>query len=237
MREEPTLFFRRLLAVITLAIGVWGHTADLRAAPVVASTASTDAVAQGIQTLYQRIETLKIDFVQETKLNLLGKTISKTGEMLLKRPGQFWIHYRTPPVKTYISNGKTLWVVLPEEQEVYQKSLKEGEIDEQAKIFLEGLGNLTQSFLVSPLSKEQKKEAMLSSEAGMTYLQLIPMTDSDFFSWLALAVDASYTVREMTIFNRSDNISHYRFLSLETHVPVEDGKFTLPAELKPWIKK
>lgn len=234
-----SLLFAPLLSVpMTLEASPTAQSSQNEASsgPALVPVALSNTVDK-IQTLYQKTETLKVSFTQATKLDLLGQTISKSGEMLLKRPGRFVIRYTSAPQKTYWSNGKTLWIYLPNEKEVYQQSLKQGEIDEQAKIFLEGLGNLSQSFLVSALSKEQKTEAMLSNSAGFTYLQLLPIEESAFFIWLAIAVDDGGRVRELTIFNTSNNVSHYRFQAFEINQAMDDTLFSLPAELKPLVKK
>lgn len=198
---------------------------------VAASTAAfakaeVETVASGVQSLYRGISTLSFDFVQETKLELLDKKVEKRGQMHFKRPGKFVIHYATPPLKDYLSNGSRLWIILPAEGKVYEESLKKGELDEQAKLFLDGLGDLQESFVVSPLPERQMQAAMFSPGADRAYLQLISKKDSAFFAWIALGVDpVSYRVVEMTLFNRSQNVSHYVFSNFKVNMPLADEMF------------
>lgn len=185
-----------------------------------------DSVSRGIQSVYQEIQSLRAQFVQETKLELLGKTMVKRGEMLLARPGKFRIRYTTPPLKEYISDGRRLWIYAPEENLVQETVLDKASIDAQAKVFLDGLGHLTEAFLVSPLSREQGKQAMFAMQKSQVYLQLIPREESSFYEWVALAVDPStYLVQELTIVNRSRNISHYRFEQIEKNPALADSQF------------
>lgn len=180
----------------------------------------------GVQSAYQAITTLRLRFVQTTQLELLGKNMVKHGEMLLARPGKFRIRYTTPPLKEYISDGRRLWIYAPEENLVQETVLDKASIDAQAKVFLDGLGHLTEAFLVSPLSREQGKQAMFAMQKSQVYLQLIPREESSFYEWVALAVDPStYLVRELTIVNRSKNVSHYRFEQIEKNPALADSQF------------
>ena len=231
--------FRCLLLVFSL-ISLIGALALLPVAGSASVTVapSLTAVTEGIESLYRSITTLRMTFVQETSLELLGRAVRKSGEMGFKRPGKFFIHYTTPPLKEYISNGEKLWVVLPDEAAVYQTAVKKGEIDEQARIFLDGLGNLKQSFLVSVLTDEQRSAARFQAGDSQVHLQLIPMADSPFFIWIALAVDPkTYMVQEMTLFNQSQNVSHYVFSATTVNPALDEDKFVLTPQQAALVKK
>ncbi len=195
-------------------------------------------VSAGIESVYQGIQTLKLNFVQETRLGTLSRTVVKRGEMGFARPGKFFIRYATPPLKNYISDGKLLWVHFPEEQTVYETPLAKDSIDERAKLFLDGLGNLNGTFIVSALPDPQVDEALFSRDPQLVYLQLIPRQDSPFMEWLAIAVDRErFLVREMTVANKAENLSHYRFSELQMNVPFAESKFVLEKGLRSFIER
>ncbi len=81
-----------------------------------AATPSTAKAA--LQKHYQNIQSWGADFSQETFVEMLGKIIRKKGQITVKKPGKLKINYTEVPLKTYLSNGKRLWIYSEESKEV-----------------------------------------------------------------------------------------------------------------------
>src|SRR5262245_25680406 len=83
-----------------------------------------EAAIQGLQKKYSQVRDLKMEFIQSDKSpRRAAKT--ETGTLVLKRPGMMRWEYKTPVEKLFVSNGKTVFFYLPEENQVQKTKVKE----------------------------------------------------------------------------------------------------------------
>jgi outer membrane lipoprotein carrier protein len=107
----------------------------------------------------QQIKDYSADFFQESRIASLDRLQRARGEVSVRfsyRRNQvplvmFHWEYQEPTRQEIVSDGKTLWVYLPENNQVIQSDI---EMVSQAResdpmTFLTGLGNLSRDFLIS----------------------------------------------------------------------------------------
>lgn len=88
-------------------------------------------------------------------LKTLGKTQKGEGELFYKKPNKIKWQYKSPSEQEIISDGKTLWMYLPENQQVYIYDLTDTsnpEASNEGQIpgnFLTSLGDLKRDFNVN----------------------------------------------------------------------------------------
>jgi outer membrane lipoprotein carrier protein len=192
------------------------------------------SIKTGLQKKYQSINAWQTNFVQETHLDLLDKTVKKTGMISAKKPGKIKIEYIDSPRKTYISNGKKLWIYSPDQAEVMVIKKISQMVASEALDFLNGLGELDKQFEVMAFSKKQTQIALIKNK-NLNFLELVPRDLDSVLDRIVLAIDpTSGEVKEMTLFNESGNKTHYSFTNMNFNPDINDSffEFVKPAGVK-----
>lgn len=177
--------------------------------------ATLDGVLDTIQNKYRSLTTLSARFTQTTTVKLLGKTVKATGTLELKKPGKLRIAYDDPNGKTYISNGKTLWVVDKATQQTDTFKVGSSEVPKEALTFLNGFGDIRLTYGVNTWTTEKNGDATL---------QLVPMTPTSY-----TALDGTFSkdgiLQKLAIHNRSGNVSRYVFADIQENPALSDSQF------------
>jgi len=171
-----------------------------------------------IQSTYQKIQDLQSDFTQSTYVEVLGSTIKDRGVFSMKKPGLMRIEYTGEHPKTYISNGKKLWIIDPELDQVETHTVSGETVPREALEFLKGFGNMRALFKVEPWESEHKEE-------GHVYLKLTPKSASAHYKWLACDFGPDNILKMMTISNKSGNLSTYIFTGIKINQGLDKGLF------------
>lgn len=156
-------------------------------------------VIQALETPFQagtpadrRIQDYTADFFQESRIASLDRLQRARGEVSVRfdyRRSQvplvmFHWEYREPTTQEIISDGKTLWVYLPENNQVIQSDIemisKAGESDPMT--FLTGLGQLSRDFLISWAEPNRDVE-------GNYVLDLRPRRTTALINRMVIVVD------------------------------------------------
>jgi outer membrane lipoprotein carrier protein len=152
---------RKTLLTLSLTIGLLG----VLVSPAVA--VDLNDVIRTLETPFQsatkpdqRIYDYKAEFFQESRIASLDRLQRARGRVVVafdyQHPDQvptvrFRWEYDQPTTQEIVSDGKTLWVYLPENNQVIQSDItmvnKAQENDPMT--FLTGLGNLSRDFLIS----------------------------------------------------------------------------------------
>ncbi len=174
------------------------------------SYALAGTLADQVQQAYRKTKVLRAEFVQKTTVELLDRTVEEKGELVLARPNRFLIHYQGTKERKYLSDGKQLWIVRPREKEVIENP--DQAVSREALVFLSGLGEMEKEFRVSP----GKAHSLI----------LIPRSAQSPFKKIILGIDPeTRLVREIELFPKSGNRSHYRFSKLRQEESVRDNLF------------
>ncbi len=166
---------------------------------VAAQAAGLREVIQALETPFQartpagqRIQDYQADFFQESRIASLDRLQRARGEVSVRfdyRRSQvplvmFQWEYQEPTTQEIISDGKTLWVYLPENNQVIQSDIemvsKAGESDPMT--FLTGLGQLSRDFLISWAEPNQDVE-------GNYVLDLRPRRTTALINRMVIVVD------------------------------------------------
>ncbi len=172
------------------------------------------AVAQQVQKTYESTQTLRMDFVQETYVEVLEQKVNKQGRAQFKKPGKFWIRYEGSPARRYQSDGKKLWIYQEGEPQAQMLKVDEGTVPSEALSFLGGFGQLTQDFAVEEVDPQKWK--MLQAEKGsLQWMELTPLKKRSAIQWLVVGFDPqTHLAAEIYFLTDTGNLSHYRFSSV-----------------------
>lgn len=219
-------------------------SAPLAAAPVAGSAAVTAAASpaapldastavQNVQKFYANIHQATAQFRQSVKNATFGTTKDSDGKVWLAKPGKMrWDYYEKTKgavtvKKSFISDGKTLYVVEHDNKQVIKKDLKQ-DLMPVAVSFLYGTGDLQKEF-----------NAALDSSGsygtkGDVVLKLTPKQPSAQYKNLYLVADGKdFHVKESIIIDSSNNVNHFRFFQPDWTTPVKDSYFQFTPKAVP----
>ncbi|MBN1283327.1 MAG: outer membrane lipoprotein carrier protein LolA, partial [Proteobacteria bacterium] len=175
-----------------------------------------------IESAYLAVDDLTADFTQETKIELLDRTVLKRGTFRFKKGGKLRIEYADKGGKHYVSDGTTLWTFVPgDDASLDTFSVDERNVPREALSFLGGFGRLTKEFKVSGSA------AFKEARPGETALTLVPRRASAQYESLEALFGADRLLRELVVKNVSGNVSRYSFKEIRTNSGLPDRLFTL----------
>lgn len=190
-----------------------------------AASVSLDTVVAALQkpfraeTKQNRIRDFQAKFSQEAYLSSLDQIQTASGRVTVRfadskaQPARFRWEYLQPDPQLIVSDGKTVWVYMPENRQVIESPMPaNGQTGTDNPLaFLTDLGNLSHQFSITWGEPRQSPE-------GHYRLVLRPRQPSAFLEQLLLEVDkavvagkAVYPLRAATLFGTSDNRTVVRF--------------------------
>src|SRR5262249_43161783 len=125
-------------------------------------------IVDKMQKFYERTQDFKADFRQVQTDKVFGRKRVFDGTVKFKKPGKMRWDYKTPEKKLFVSDGKTLWLYEPEDNQAFKQSLTDSALP-TAVTFLSGQGKLEKEFDVT-MAEGPDAEA----EAGDYAIRLSP---------------------------------------------------------------
>ena len=194
------------------------------AAQAPATVSANDAV-QSVQKFYANIHQVKAKFRQTVKNAVFGTGDTSDGTVWLMKPGKMrWDYLEKKAggvqvMKSFISNGKTLYVVEHNNKQVMKKDLKQ-DLMPVAVTFLYGTGDLQKEF-----NAELDNSGTYGTK-GDVVLKLSPKTPSAQYKNLILVANPTdFHVKESIIIDSSDNVNHFRFFTPDFEKPIKPEWF------------
>jgi outer membrane lipoprotein carrier protein len=167
---------------------------------------------------YQKISSWQANFVQETYVPLLDQKISKTGSIIISKPGKIRIDYLTPIKKTYLSNGKKLWIQIEGDPLIKEFSnLKKALSSEAFELLMK-----------NQISNQDFKMMELENENHLSVTSFIPKEEKSIFKKIVFKLDLKQSlIKEMILDNKSGNQTLYRFSEIRTNQKFGDELFEI----------
>ena len=178
---------------------------------------SAATVVARVQKYYDATRDLRAKFEQQ--LDSPSRAPSKaSGELWLKKPGKMRWDYAKPEKKLMVSDGSTLWVYQPDDEQAYKQDLRGNALPAQVS-FLLGEGKLDKEF-----------DASLTKIDGVgpdeLALKMVPKVGTTAYRYLVFVVDAkSGQVKQTIIYGQDGSTNKLSFVDVQQNKGVDDGKF------------
>ncbi len=184
------------------------------AVPAVESPAPPqDEIVRSIENHYLDLADLTARVTQKNRLKTLGKTQVFEGKLSIKKPGRLRIDYTNGQV--IVLDGKTALFYSKKNQQVIRRTFRD--IDE---------ANVPVAFLLGAAEIGKEFSAAPAEEAGPLAIDLSPKKPGAAMKKLRLRPDETGRIMEMTIFDRSGNVTEIIFTDVQEGAGVEDKVFT-----------
>jgi len=187
-----------------------------------ATPSAVDAIVQAVQNRYDATTDLSGDVVQETNVVRLNKTIVARGTVAFKKPGKMRWELANGDREVIVSDGKTLWMYRPEDQQVVRMPFDSAFRSSTPISFLTGVGKIAENFRV----------AFEGAEDGHLRLRLEPKRQEADVGMLWLLVDAtSFDIVGAEVQDPLGNRSKLTFRNVRRNQGLSDTlfEFAVPA--------
>lgn len=169
-------------------------------------------IIAGVEGLYGKGNSLEIHFRQKTYVQLLEDTITKDGLARFQKPKKFHIEYFSDSGKSYISDGKKLWVYQKGSDQARVMKVSDTQIPIEGLSLLGGLKNISQNFQVSEASPQILKKYDVKKDT-LVWLHFLPKNHESRIEWILMAFDPkTYYAQRAFMKNKSENLTQYSFI-------------------------
>ena len=199
----------RILILFTLLI--------LPAGTLFAETSEQQAL-DAIQRQYEKVSTFEADFTQRSYVKMMNQTQSVKGTVKIKKPGKMKWVYGAPDTQILISDGKNLWLYVPEEEHATKVPVESIYSSNTPALFLAGKGKLTRSFNVESVSEENRN----------ILVTLVPKNEDQGLARLILHADKkNYQITGSTVYDKLGNKTEIRFSRIRINREIPEEQFQL----------
>jgi outer membrane lipoprotein carrier protein len=196
---------------LVLALFLPGFCADLH-------SQSVKEIAVAVDQHYNRLRSMQANFTEVYKG--VGIERTETGTLWLKKPGKMRWEYRSPKEKLFVSDGKDVWLYVPDQRQVRKMVLKKLEDLRSPIAFLLGKSNLQKELQGLSSATDQTPE-----EPGNTVLRGIPVAMTERVEQIMLEVNPQRQIVRISVTGTDGSTTEYRFRILKENEALADGLF------------
>ncbi len=210
-----------LVAAAALATTAGSHlAAQIPDAGPPAVQADAGTVLDGAVAAFGRVHTLRADFTQRARDEMLGTDETSTGELFLERPNKFAMRWLRPAGNLIVQDGHTLWVYTTEPRQVVRATLT-GKPGESPDFMAEFLDQPRQRFTVTYV----RPDSVGGRAADL--ISLAPKVPGNLpYRRVLVWVDrADSLVRRLEINEGSGGLRRLTFDRLRVNVPIPASTF------------
>ena len=179
-----------------------------------------DQVVRRLEARYNRLETLKAQFVQLYRAAERAPIREEAGIVYFKRPGRMRWEYTRPEIKLFVSDGKTVYFYVPEDRQVTRMPAAES-ADLRAPLrFLLGRLHLRRSF-----GRVEWAKDFAPLDPGNPVLRLLPKGSEERFRELLVEVDQQSRIRRLVVYEGDGSRTEFRLSSEEGNPHLDLGLF------------
>jgi len=178
----------------------------------IAAEVPLDDVLHGIETHYNRAQTLQVLFKYDYSAPGRPQR-TESGILMLRKPLRMRWDYAKPQGKLYVGDGKNLWLYTPADNRVEKTSMKETADMRAPLAFLLGKLNFKKDFQNLKATPEGSGERITGEPKG----ENLPYSQVEF------VVNGDHQIREVKVVGFDKSIMDFTF-DQERMDPKLDGK-------------
>lgn len=193
---------------------------------VVAQKPQLKQTIEKIQAQFDKVEDFSAQFTQLYHDKVLKNDVSSEGSVKFKKPGLMRWDYTKPTPKSFIVDGKSLWVHQPNDKmAMVDKCFKQDTLTASLS-FLWGSGNISKQFDAQYFNGQ-------FGDATDLNVQLTPKVKSPNYKRLILVVDAEkFQVKQSIVVDLAGNTNQFKFSGMQQNknLKAADFAFTPPKD-------
>jgi outer membrane lipoprotein carrier protein len=174
---------------------------------------AADGARAHLEHFLQGLETLRAEFAQEVIDTETNQISHSQGVFYLSRPDHFRWVYRGDYPRYIIADGKTIWLVEEDIEQVSQRSQEAALEGTPAGLFTRE-PDLEKDFLVKELGERM----------GLSWLRLRPRAENSQFEQILLAFEGDKLSR-MEMADRFGQVTRFDFFRMQRNLPLQESLF------------
>ena len=174
---------------------------------------------KAVEARYNRTKTLQVLF-QEQYTPPGRPRRTESGKLSLSKPGRMRWDYTEPAGKLFVSDGKNLWLYVPEDKRAERMKLKESDDMRAPLAFL--LGKLN-------FDKEFRNIVATPDASGALRIAAEPKTDTLPYSRVEFTVLPDYRIRQVKVTGFDRSILEFTFDSEQVNPKLDARLFVFEA--------
>ena len=178
-----------------------------------------------VQKNYEKVLTYEAEFIQKSYIKMMDKTQDVKGTVTIKKPGKMKWSYGAPDTQILISDGSTLWLYVPDEEQATKVPIESIYSSNTPALFLAGKGKLMQTFNIESVNLDKDP----------IRITLTPKADDQALIRLQLFADKkNYQITGSTVYDKLGNKTEIRFSNIKTNreIPEKTFQFQAPANVE-----
>jgi outer membrane lipoprotein carrier protein len=184
----------------------------LLAFPLSGAEPTLDALLHSVENRYNRSQSLTLSF-RETYKALKRTEQVETGVLSLRKPGRMRWEYASPAGKLFVSDGKDVYLYLPDANRVEHSKFKESEDFRAPLAFLLGKLNFYKEF----------RKFNIRHEGESTWIDAEPNSGNLPYSRVEFLVSVDSRIQKLRVVGQDQSIMEFSFEQERLNVPL-DGK-------------
>ena len=222
--KKIILFVTFCLLWIT-GVSSWAETEQipLKTKELLRDPAAETASAK-VREYYRQQKDFTLEFQQVYTSKITGRDIKNKGVVYFKRPLNMRWEYREKPKQNFITDGKSIWLVIPDKKTVQIHKNFSTSALESSISFLWGGSDLTRDYIVRSIATKK----ILGLERGeRTVLELTPLSKDKPFEFMFLFVQPDTgRIEETVLLDVMGNTNHFTFNEPKPDQVFEENFFT-----------
>ncbi len=176
--------------------------------------AVADSPRERLERFLADLRTLEADFEQRVVDTDSGEIGDARGTLYVARPGRFRWVYDGESGTYVLADGRTLWLVEPDLEQVSQQSQKKALKGTPAGLLAEQV-DLERDFEVEELGRRD----------GLDWLRLVPRDPESRFEEILIGLDAQDLLARLEMLDRFGQFSRFRFHHVRKNPELPDHLF------------
>jgi len=191
--------------------------------PPARSPEELKAVIAKMQKVYENTTSFSANFTQRYTYTLLRRTQESSGTVQFKKPGMMRWDYKAPKAKSFVVDGKALWVHTPEDKTaMVNHCFKEDGLTASVS-FLWGSGDFDKEFDMAWFPGQ-------FGDKADHHVALTPKTPNAVYQKLILVLDAKTSrVKQSIVVDTQKNVNQFIFDNLVFNKGVNTKTFAFKA--------
>lgn len=179
----------------------------------VGTTMAESSARQQLDDYLTGLHTLQADFRQTLHDGQTGDSQFSSGTFYLSRPGRFRWDYEAPDKQYILADGRSVWLVEEDLEQVIQRSQKSALKGTPAQL-LAGSGKLDDDFGVLELEER----------LGMSWLELTPLDEDSQFVHITLGF-ADQELASLEMVDRFGQVTRFSFSNTKRNPQLDQELF------------
>lgn len=206
-----------LIAAMMLLVLLWGPTPAAPPLGAAGESPSLDEVLDRVEKRYSG-DGFRADFLQESTIKAMKITDFARGQVFVKYPGKMRWEYQEPEPQIIITDGISLWMYRPEDNQVVTGGAPAFFRDGKGASFLSDIKIIREKFNI----------AMDTTAEELFYrFTLFPREKSLDITEIRLAIDKKdYTIARIVTINQYGDETHIEMINHRFNVILEPSLFS-----------